>query len=497
MKLKSINKYVVNTESQDVVEPEDDDYIAKCIGPFGTWQAIIWVISISSKFIVIANVISIVFLTPNTEFKCVKFKGEPLVDVQNSTCYEDCIKYEYYNTLFKDTLISRFDLICGDAWLASFAQSILMLGLLVGVPVIGWISDRFGRALAFRLTTLIAVIFMIGSTFAPTYWALVVLRFFVGFGTGGIVPLNVIICVESVGKQYKDLVGVATMSADGIAQMILTVIAYYSPSCYLLSLTCGFLSMFILTTMFIIPETPRWLIANQKGEEALELMTKIAKINNRDVSHIKDTLNETLVRLKCDQKENIKMNFADLFRTKTIAVITMSSIFAWTFIGIAYYGINQYSTLLGTHVYAVAATMGLFQLVGSIFSSIVNRKMRRKTASISALIACGICMMVLIFIPDGHWCGIVAVTVAYTAITTIFCVIYVQINELYPTPLRNMGFGLSSSGIKLGAMVAPFIANTHPHWIASGIFAIIPIVTIAFCLPLPETKGKSLQDIVK
>ncbi|CAG9795041.1 unnamed protein product [Diatraea saccharalis] len=456
MKLKSINKYVVNTDHH-LAKPEDDDYIAKCIGSFGTWQAIVWLISISSKFIVIANAISIVFLTPKTEFRCVKFESNFTEEVKNDTCYDDCIKYEYFNSLFKDTYITRFDLVCGDAWLASFAQSVLMLGLLVGVPVIGWISDRFGRAPAFRLSTLIAVAFMIASTFAPTYWLLAIIRFFIGFGTGGIVTLNVVICVESVGMQYKDLVGVATMSA----------------------------------------ETPRWLIANQKGDEALELMTKIAKTNNRDVSHIKDTINETLERIKCEQRENKQMNFTDLFRTKQFTVITVSSVFAWTFIGISYYGINQYSTLLGSHVYAVFATLGLFQLIASILSSVINRKMRRKTASISALITCGICMMTLIFLPDDHWSSIVAVTIAFTAATTIFCIIFVQINELYPTPLRNMGFGLSSSGIKLGAMIAPFIANTQTHWLASAIFALIPIFTIIFCLPLPETKGKNLEDIVK
>lgn len=86
--------------------------------------------------------------------------------------------------------------------------------------------------------------------------------------------------------------------------------------------------------------------------------------------------------------------------------------------------------------------------------------------------------------------------IGFSATFTTFAVLYVYTSELFPTPLRNMSYGLSSMGSKLGAMVAPFIAVLSPHWVPSVIFAVVPFIAAVFCTMLPETKGKTLKDYV-
>lgn len=141
-----INKYIVTHRKEKDDDTFKDDYVTHCMGAFGYNQALICFITSLVRLIVPWNFISIVFLTPSTQFSCVKFKNESdisrLVEMKNSTCYEDCVKYEYKSEVFEETLISRFGLICENDWLKSFTQTAVMFGLVLGVFGSGWISDR-------------------------------------------------------------------------------------------------------------------------------------------------------------------------------------------------------------------------------------------------------------------------------------------------------------------------------------------------------------------
>lgn len=136
------SKNMIIDKSEKVESDFEDDYVVKSMGAAGKWQAIVCAIVASSRLIATWNMLAILFLTPTTEFKCIKFKDNVTVDVQNSTCYKNCEEYEYYQDVFETTLISEFGLICEKAWLASFTQTVLMLGLMLGVSIFGWISDR-------------------------------------------------------------------------------------------------------------------------------------------------------------------------------------------------------------------------------------------------------------------------------------------------------------------------------------------------------------------
>lgn len=120
----------------------EDDYVVKSMGAFGWWQARVCITMSLSRLIAMWNILSILFLTSTTEFVCKKFKDNSTFLVENSTCYEDCVEYDFTQNIKEKSLISNFGLICDRAWMASFTQTVLMFGLVVGISTFGWISDR-------------------------------------------------------------------------------------------------------------------------------------------------------------------------------------------------------------------------------------------------------------------------------------------------------------------------------------------------------------------
>nr|CAD2179130.1 unnamed protein product [Meloidogyne enterolobii] len=103
----------------------------------------------------------------------------------------------------------------------------------------------------------------------------------------------------------------------------------------------------------------------------------------------------------------------------------------------------------------------------------------------------------LIFCVKRYWLT-TFIFISRAFISGAFQCVYVYTPEVYPTTLRALGLGASSSMARLGAIVTPFIAQ-----VASGDSLLIPIITYSFAsliglvtaLSLPiETKGRQMME---
>lgn len=127
-------------KADDNIEKKDDPF-TKLVGHLGRWQLTIFVPIIFVKFSSGWVQLMILFLTPSTNFWCVEFSTNRSIG-ENSTCYNDCTRYEYDRSVFNNTIVSEWDLICERRWLASFTQMVLQFGILVGSILYGFLSDR-------------------------------------------------------------------------------------------------------------------------------------------------------------------------------------------------------------------------------------------------------------------------------------------------------------------------------------------------------------------
>lgn len=129
---------MLEIERKDVErQKEGGDAITKAIGSIGKWQIWICFVVFLVKFPVAWHQMSIIFLAPPTKFHCT---GES--EGFDNVCYDNCTKYEYDHSVFKETIVSEWDLICGREWLKNLTQTIFMLGILVGNMCFGHLSDR-------------------------------------------------------------------------------------------------------------------------------------------------------------------------------------------------------------------------------------------------------------------------------------------------------------------------------------------------------------------
>lgn len=78
---------------------------------------------------------SIIFIAPPPSFTCV---NESIVD----KCSSDCPGYTYNRTVFTETIITKWDLVCHQSQLANVSQLIFMFGIMAGNFIFGTMADK-------------------------------------------------------------------------------------------------------------------------------------------------------------------------------------------------------------------------------------------------------------------------------------------------------------------------------------------------------------------
>ncbi len=78
-----------------------------------------------------------------------------------------------------------------------------LFGMMVGALGFGWLGDRFGRRIAIVLAALFCGVFTLACAFAPSLWALGILRFMTGVGLGGLPANTVALMAEYAPKRSR------------------------------------------------------------------------------------------------------------------------------------------------------------------------------------------------------------------------------------------------------------------------------------------------------
>ena len=174
----------------------------------------------------------------------------------------------------------------------SFEYSVLYaletgISVLIGGYAIGWLSDRIGRRKALILSSVLAGVFTWPFGYVTDYPALVVLSIADTLGFAGYLAVNVVYMSEMMGPAVRSKV---IRSAQVLAIFLLSVVLssliphYWIPGQYrrYLWLLAGLNIVMALALFWRIPESPRWLEARERRDQARTIVERMeARVTKR------------------------------------------------------------------------------------------------------------------------------------------------------------------------------------------------------------------------
>nr|CAD7456248.1 unnamed protein product [Timema tahoe] len=100
---------------------------------------------------------------------------------------------------------------------------------------------------------------------------------------------------------------------------------------------------------------------------------------------------------------------------------------------------------------------------------------------------------------DMPWLLITFAMIGKLAITASYGTVYVFSAEQFPTVIRNVALGASSTCARVGGILAPYVNLLADYWqpLPLLIFGVLALTAGLFSLLLPETLDKKLPDTIE
>ena len=408
-------------------------------------------------------------------------------------------------------LQEKFDL---SPAMVGWAASSAIWGCVLGAMVAGYASDRWGRKKILLVTALLFSISAVWSALANDLSIFIFARFIGGVGVGAASMLSPLYISESAPAKIRGtLVSVYQLA------IVLGINVIYIVN-YMISLSgdtqwnveYGWRWMlgseiipagifFIL--LFLVPESPRWLLANGQDEKARDVLYRI---NGSQASAIENEIKSTLK----EERGTFKELFGKKYRMALIVGVVLALFSQITGINAIIYFAPEIFKSIGMGVESAFFQTILIGVINTVFTFVaiwlIDKAGRRKlllggvTGMILCLLGTGLCFQYEIF--AGPWLLLFILGFIASFATSLGPIPWVLISEIFPTKTRGVAMSFCTLilwvGVILITQLTPMAlenlggATTFFIFMGNAIFLLI--FTWYY---IPETKQRSLEEIEK
>ncbi|KAM8831928.1 solute carrier family 22 member 13 isoform 2-T2 [Spinachia spinachia] len=405
--------------------------------------------------------------------------------------------WEYSTETFQSTTVTEWDLVCDSASMNNMGSSVYMFGLLVGAVVYGSLADKYGRRIIILVNLAIQTVFGVGAAFAPNFYVYIALRFVVGTSISGVIMNAFVLGTEWTGPKQRMLAGIITDYFFGFGYILLAGVAYLIRDWRKLQLAISAPGFLFISYIWVLPESARWLMANDRKEEACELICTAAQMNGRPLTKDLEMCQVHNVEEKTVVKK--KYSFIDLVRTPTMRKQSFIVFYIWFANVLVYYGLSLNISDFGMNIYLTQMIFGLVEMPArTITLFTLNRS--RKLSQLAFMAVGGSACLLTIFIPNElSVVKTVLAMIGKFGITASLSIIYVYSAEVFPTVIRQNGIGIGSMCARTGGVLAPMMyllrgISPQAPMVLCGLF---PLLGSALTLLLPETANRPLPDTIE
>uniref|UniRef100_J3LVU1 H(+)/Pi cotransporter n=1 Tax=Oryza brachyantha TaxID=4533 RepID=J3LVU1_ORYBR len=397
---------------------------------------------------------------------------------------------------------------------------VTLCGTVPGQLVFGWLGDKMGRKRVYGVTLLLMVVSSLASglsfsTRAPAHVVAVLcfFRFWLGVGIGGDYPLSATIMAEYANKRTRGAFIAACFAMQGFGNIAAGIVGIILCTAFMNSgLSTIDYAWRIILMLGAVPAalTFYWRMKMPETARYTALVSKNAKKAAMDMSSV---LN---VDIEPDDEAVGELASQDQYGLFSLEFLRrhgrhlLCTAVCWLVLDVTFYSLNIFmknifqDTRLALAVpiaVAVCATLpGYFLTVA--FVDRVGR-VRIQLMGFTMMTVFMLCLA----IPYHRWhkhnnkYGF-AVMYGFTLLFTNFgpnTTTFITPAEIFPARLRSTCHGISGAAGKIGAVVGVFaFLYLKKHSTRNFLFVLVGcnVVGFVFTLLLPESKGKSLEDLV-
>ncbi len=377
-------------------------------------------------------------------------------------------------------------------------------GQFVGAVSLGAVAERYGRQPVIIWTVILMCLSAIGSAFSSDYNMLYWIRLFQGIMIGGAMPVAITYVNELAPTQtrgrYFGMFQTLAISGFSVATLLAPFIVPNLGWRWMLGLG-GVPLVLVPLVWMTLPESPRWLARIGRLEDANRAL---ARLGGRAAQFPAVAVAEVEPLLKGIRRwaSALKL-FSPELRGRTITVTMLWFLTMFTSFGLTTWApsilVGVYDIPIDRALTYMAVASFILLVVLAVTGFLIDRFGRRPFA-LGGLLVSGVTLVgVAILSPTQEMVIVIAVIVGKVAIFFGTYVLWPYTAESYPTHVRAVALGYSSSIGRAASMITPIFvgvvlsqgAAIEIVFASFGICALLALVI--WLTRTRETAGKRLE----
>lgn len=404
-----------------------------------------------------------------------------------------------------------------EGWFVSCA----LVGCIIGVSCSGKLSDNYGRKIVLIISAVLFLASAIGCMLSGSFTVLVIFRLIGGLGIGVASMVSPLYISEFAPSRLRGMM----VSLYQLALTIGIVLAYFS-NAYLaeqthivygsdamtrifsaevwramLGLGAVPAGVFLLC-LFLVPESPRWLLLNGHERRAEEILIKIdgAEAAKHEIRAFKEQGD--------DNKASLKELFTPLYRKALWIGLLLPFLSQVCGINaVIYYGprILEQAGFTLNNALGGQVTIGLVNVVFTFVAIFTVDKWGRRPLLFVGIFGAVISLVIIgslfaLDITSGPWILIFILAFIACFAFSFGPVCWVVVGEIFPNAIRGKAMALATLSLWIGNFLVGQLTPVMLEGLGSSwtfwLFALCcsPALLLTWKL-IPETKGRSLEDI--
>jgi MFS transporter, putative metabolite:H+ symporter len=382
-----------------------------------------------------------------------------------------------------------------SGWLISAGYG----GQFLGAIIFGSLAERFGRLPVIKVLVLIMSLLAIACAMAANYEQLITLRALQGLTIGGALPvaicyINEVAPTATRGRFFGTFQFLMT-SGFGLAALSG---AWLIPAFgWRIMFAIGAAPLLVLPFTLSLPESPRWLAARGRLDEAAQSLEKLGA----------GALPAANARPPIPGSGD-KVPFALLFE-RHVRKTTVVTALLWFLTSLVSFGLVTWIPSIYVKMFNIPVADALrYNLVVAVSIFIlplllrqtIDRIGRRPPPMLGTAIG-GLALLTMIFISNNATLLLVSLAiVGQIGISIGSMVLWPYTAETYPTRIRSLALGTSSSVARAASMLTPLlvagvIEATNSVMLVFLMFGLASLaVALLWLFGVRETAGRKMAD---
>lgn len=402
-----------------------------------------------------------------------------------------------------------------------FAASSALIACIFGAGFAGTLSDYLGRKKVLILSAILFLISAIGTALPQTLFQFIVFRFIGGMGVGAASITSPMYIAEISPARIRGRMVSVNQFAIVFGMLLVYFVNYFiaKHGDQAWNTEAGWRWMFgseslpailFLFLMLLVPGSPRWLTKKGRKDKALAILARVdgTEYAREEMVSIEETISH--------ESGSLSQLFHPGMKLVLVIGVTLAVLQQVTGINVfLYFGSDIFGKLGGETIDAALlqqVVVGATNLAFTIIAIWMVDKLGRKPLMLIGSAGMGISLLAMgiagLYQAKGLWLLFFVLGYIACFALSVGPVVWVILSEIFPTKIRGRAMGIATICLWVANTVVSqtfpmmnenkFLIDVFHHGFPFFIYGTMCIVLIVFMWRfVPETKGKSLEEIEK